>query len=157
MGICEKSAKQFIDTREYPLTDPATQRPAGTIRAEEYKVIEKPSFLDYLRGGWGISLQVAIDFTGSNGEYHKPDSLHYLGGNNQYEHAIRSVGTILEAYDSDKSFPVYGFGGIPRYMGAAQVSHCFPLNGNLQNPEVLGTEKVLELYRQVLPVSIEMN
>jgi len=25
--------------------------------------------------------------------------------------AIQSVGTILEEYDSDKKYPVYGFGG----------------------------------------------
>ena len=98
---------------------------------EEFKIIEKPTFLEYLQSGWGISLQVAIDYTGSNGDYSQPDSLHYLGGYNQYEHAIRCVGSILESYDSDKSFPVYGFGGIPTFMGSNQVSHCFPLNGNL--------------------------
>lgn len=84
---------------------------------EDLKIIEKPTFLEYLKAGWGISLSIAIDYTGSNGDYTKPDSLHYLGGYNQYEHAIKSVGAILENYDSDKSFPVYGFGGIPRFMG----------------------------------------
>lgn len=98
---------------------------------DEFKIIEKPTFLEYLQTGWGISLQLAIDYTGSNGDYTQPNSLHYLSGYNQYEHAIRSVGTILESYDSDKSFPVYGFGGVPRFMGSNHVSHCFPLNGNL--------------------------
>jgi len=54
-------------------------------------------------------------------------------------------------YDYDKKISVYGFGGIPRFMGATTVSHCFPLNGNLQNPEIDGgIEPVLNLYRQSL-------
>ena len=121
---------------------------------EDLKVTEKPTFLMYLNSGWGVSLTVAIDYTGSNGEYTKPDSLHYLGGYNQYEHAIRSVGTILECYDSDKLFPVYGFGGVPRFMGENRVNHCFPLNGNPSNPNVFTTEGILQLYRQNLQVRI---
>ena len=60
------------------------------------------------------------------------------------------VGSILEPYDFDKSFPVYGFGGIPRFMGVNQVNHCFPLNGNSQNPEVFSIQGILQLYRQNL-------
>lgn len=81
------------------------------------QVAEKPNFLTYLRSGTQISLAVAIDFTGSNGEPAYPNSLHYLGAYNQYEHATRAVGSILEVYDADRSFPVYGFGGVPRFMG----------------------------------------
>ena len=29
---------------------------------------------------------------------------------NQYETAIQAVGSILEAYDTDKRYPVHGFG-----------------------------------------------
>lgn len=97
---------------------------------EHIDVQERPSFLEYLQAGWGISLSLAIDYTASNNPYSQPDSLHYLGGYNQYEHAIRSVGAILENYDSDKKFAVLGFGGIPTYMGQAQVNHCFPLYYN---------------------------
>lgn len=42
-------------------------------------VIQKRvSFLDYIFGGCEIDLQVAIDFTASNGEITKPSSLHYM-------------------------------------------------------------------------------
>lgn len=74
----------------------------GELVIEELSITQRPTFLDYLKSGWGISLQVAIDFTGSNGDYDLPESLHFLGGNNQYELALRNVGCILEAYDSDK-------------------------------------------------------
>ena len=92
-----------------------------------------------MRSGWQINLHVALDFTASNGESSLPTSLHFLGAFNQYEQAIQSVGSILEVYDNDKSFPVYGFGGIPRYMGVNSVQHCFPVNGDFSNPEVYGS------------------
>ena len=62
------------------------------LMVEEIEIIERPSFVDYLRSGWGISLCVAIDFTGSNGDPKDHDSLHYLGANNQYDNAIAYVG-----------------------------------------------------------------
>lgn len=72
---------------------------------------------EYLKSGWQLSLSIAIDFTGSNGDPSEPGSLHYLDGYNQYESAIISIGSILETYDDNRSFPVWGFGGIPKFMG----------------------------------------
>ena len=62
-----------------------------------------PSFTDYIKAGWQISLIGAVDFTYSNGMPSNPTSLHYTGGNghNQYVEAIRAVGDILNNYDSD--------------------------------------------------------
>jgi len=34
----------------------------------------------------------------------------FLGAWNPYQEAILSVGKVLDAYDTDKSYPVYGFG-----------------------------------------------
>ena len=42
-------------------------------------MIEAPSFVNYLQGGLRISLAVAIDFTASNGDPRKKDSLHWIG------------------------------------------------------------------------------
>jgi hypothetical protein len=42
-------------------------------------------------------------------------------------------------YDSDKLVPVYGFGAkvkLQTYNTQGKVHHCFPLNGNFENPEV---------------------
>lgn len=53
--------------------------------------------------------------------------------------AIMSVGQVIEPYDLNKSYPVYGFGGIPKHMvdpsllvtdKGSGVSHCFAINGN---------------------------
>lgn len=72
---------------------------AGVLSFNDFKVIENPNFVDYLRSGWQISLSVAIDFTASNGQTSDPKSLHALNDNNQYAQAIRQVGDILEPYD----------------------------------------------------------
>lgn len=105
---------------------------------DNFEVKEKPSFVDYLRAGWEVSLTVAVDYTASNGEIRDPNSLHAMGPNNQYERAIFNVGPIVEPYDHDRLFPVFGFGGIPRHMGINSTNHCFAMNGNPQNPDIPG-------------------
>ncbi|KAI8603400.1 Copine-domain-containing protein [Dissophora ornata] len=128
---------------------PLSPMPAGTnLLIRRMIVTEAPSFLDYLAGGVPLNLVVAVDFTQSNGDPRSPQSLHYRNssGENDYTRAIRSVGSILEKYDTDKKFPVYGFGG--KVNG--QVSHCFALNGNPQYPEVDGVDGILGAYWHAL-------
>ena len=93
----------------------------------------------------------SIDYTASNGEPSNPRSLHFQGGNNQYEAALFNVGAIVEPYDNDRAFPVFGFGGIPRHLGLNSVSHCFAMNGNAQNPSIEGIQGIVETYRSTLP------
>ena len=109
-------------------------------------VQKRVSFLDYIFGGCEISLQVAVDFTASNGDPNQQHSLHSQSGMNQYIQAISSVGAILEQYDSDRKYPVYGFGG-QLFENMTKASHCFALNGNIFNPECLGIQGVLNTYR----------
>ena len=92
-------------------------------------------------------MTLAIDYTASNGEPSNPTSLHYLGPNNQYEKAIFNVGSVVEPYDNDKMFPVFGFGGIPRHMGINGVSHCFAVNGMVQQPNVNGIINIVNTYK----------
>ena len=147
LGACQQSINYLIEHRRVPLKN-SDGGNAGFLEVKDLQIIHKPTFFEYLRSGWQLSLQVAIDYTGSNGAFTQPDSLHYLGAYNQYEHAIRNVCSILECYDSDRNFPVYGFGGVPRYMGYNNVNHCFPLTGDVNNPYVQGTDNILRLYRE---------
>lgn len=105
-----------------------------TLSFDQFVVKKKPMFTDYLRSGWQIGLTIAIDYTASNGAPTMPTSLHAMGPQNQYIQAIHSVGSICEPYDVDRMFPVFGFGGMHRGMGMKGVSHCFPVNGNVQDP-----------------------
>ena len=123
---------------------------SGKLVFESIKPIKTHSFIEFLRGGLEVSLMVAIDFTGSNGDPKSKSSLHYInpdGSDNAYMKAIRSVGSILAAYDKDKMVSAYGFGA---KLHKSYVSHCFPLNGNDKNPEVYGIDGVMEAYKETL-------
>lgn len=54
----------------------------GEVTFTHYSMFETPSFVDYLRSGWQISLVAAVDYTGSNGPYTQPGSLHFMGPSN---------------------------------------------------------------------------
>ena len=111
--------------------------------------IKNYSFIDYLRGGMEINLTVAIDFTGSNGDPEHKDSYHFLGAKKTvYEEAIKACGDIVGHYDNDQKFPAFGFGG--KFNGNSKVSHCFPLNGNPNDPEIETIDGILKAYREVL-------
>jgi hypothetical protein len=75
-----------------------------------------------------------------------PNSLHYLDDNsNQYMQALKALGLILENYDTDKKYPIYGFGGkLPQQHS---VCHCFALNGDIYDPEVQGIEGCINAYK----------
>lgn len=108
------------------------------------------SFLDYILNGLEIALTIAIDFTGSNGNPSRPTSLHYFDmAQNQYLQAIMNVGQILENYDSDKKFSVFGFGA-SNYKNMPNTSHCFALNGNIFDPEIPTLQGVFDTYKNVL-------
>eukprot|EP00762_Andalucia_godoyi_P008293 ANDGO_02978.mRNA.1 Copine-A len=119
---------------------------SGKVVFRNVGFVREYSFIEYIRAGYEISLLVAIDFTASNLDPVDPRSLHYWDPTgrtmNAYESAIRSIGSILEPYDSDKLFPVYGFGGKPNN---GMVSHCFPID--ISAPGVQG---IVNAYRSAL-------
>ena len=62
--------------------------------------------------------------------------------------ATQAVWDILQNYDEDQKYPVYGFGArLPNTEGA---SHCFALNGDIFNPEVAGIDGILNVYRSAI-------
>jgi len=113
----------------------------------------RPAFTDYVRGGCEINLCVAIDFTGSNGDPRQPGTLHYIyqdGRLNDYEKAIKSVGSVLTKYNQDQKFPVVRFGA--RYRGV--VRHCFQCG---PQEEVDGVNGILVAYRQTFKAGLVMS
>ena len=123
---------------------------SGKLVFESAKTIKVPTFIEFLRGGLEVSLMVAIDFTGSNGNPAFSNSLHYVnpdGSDNMYMKAIRSVGSILAAYDHDQMFAAYGYGA---KFPDGTISHCFPLNGDDDDPEVKGIDGVLKAYQKTI-------
>ena len=96
------------------------------------------------------NLEIAIDYIFSNGNPQEPTSLHYKYGEtpNDYDKAIKSCGDILAYYDSGQLFPVYGFGGIPQ--GKDKFSHCFNINFNEDDGNIMKVENIIKFYKESL-------
>ncbi|XP_060949436.1 copine-3-like [Limanda limanda] len=124
---------------------------SGVICVKRCQLVKDYTFLDYIMGGCQINFTIAIDFTGSNGDPSSPRSLHYVNpdGYNEYLAAIWAVGNVIQDYDSNKMFPVFGFGA--KIPPSWQVSHEFPINFNPANPFCAGIEGVVQAYQQCLP------
>jgi hypothetical protein len=114
-----------------------------------YNTLSSLRFIDYIESGLQISLVVGIDFTSSNGNPNDIRSLHYVYGSgpNNYEHAIRSCGSIVAYYDLDKSFPVHGFGAV--IPGNSNTNHCFSVNFR-ENASVDGIDGIIHAYKKCL-------
>jgi len=127
----------------------------GDLMVNSFHIEKQFTFVDYLQtGGCELSLMVAVDFTGSNGNPRDRNSLHFIHPPptvanqppilNEYQSAIWNIGNILAPYDSDQMFPCFGFGA---KLPNGQISHCFPLNGNPQYPECRGVDGIMQAYQ----------
>jgi len=123
---------------------------SGQLILHSVRLEIRPTFLDYIQNGTELNFIVAVDFTGSNGNPSHPSSLHYndpTGEPNQYITAIKSVGEIIQDYDSDKLFPALGFGA--RLPPDGRVSHQFPLKLVDASP-CQGISGILDAYKIAL-------
>lgn len=139
-----------VELGDCPGAVDAGKKSRGALMVKVWKGQLQPSFLDYISAGVELNFMAAIDFTASNGPPTDPRSKHYInpqGGYTAYENAILGVGRVLEFYDNDRQYPVFGFGG---RWGTYPVNHCFPLTGNDQNPFCGGVAGILGAYRQAL-------
>ena len=158
MGHVETSVRGMLEARggELAVIEPEKKKDrgyvnSGTLTAVNATVEQHATLQEYIMGGMEISMMMAIDFTGSNGDPATPQSLHFhtnVPGAplNEYQRVISSVGSVLESYDTDKMFPVYGFGGRVRQPDGSwsTVQHCFPVYpGGL---EVHGVPGIMKAY-----------
>ncbi|XP_070574909.1 copine-8-like isoform X2 [Ptychodera flava] len=123
---------------------------SGMISLLFCKIEQQHSFLEFIQGGLQLSFTVAIDFTASNGNPSQPTSLHYMNPYqpNHYERALRSVGEIIQDYDTDKLFPALGFGA--KIPPDTRVHHEFFLNMNPSNPYCTGIGGIMDAYKRSL-------
>jgi len=160
MGACETSLNDLHQLSS--VAEPAARslqlknaqgKDAGELMLRSFAITPRPSFLDFIRGGTELNFIVAVDLTASNGPPESHDSLHHIDPTgrslNPYAQAISAVGKVIEFYDSDKLFPLYGFGAKTRTQ-PGPPSHCFALNGDESAPEAQGVQGILETYYQSL-------
>lgn len=177
IGSCHTSLRVLCkgpgEENNYRLRKPKSHgdEHSGILELVNITITEEISFLDYIRGGTQMHFAVAIDFTASNGAPTDPRSLHYLSPQqpNSYEIALRSVGDIIQHYDSSKMFPAFGMHSIlplksherklilsffagfgAKLPPNGDVSHQFPLNGNLTHPYCTGIDEIIIQYRNSL-------
>ena len=85
---------------------------AGSLKVLKSGVVHIPSMLQYFAGGCGMDLMVAIDCTDTNLDWRDDKSLHFRSKTwmNDYQAAIRKIGTIYEAYEGKRAFTMWGYG-----------------------------------------------
>jgi len=124
---------------------------SGTLTLDYCLLEKRHTFVEYLQGGMEMNFDIGIDFTQSNGNPNEPFSLHHtsdrLGHVNEYAIAIKAVGEIVQDYDTDKMFPVYGFGA--RLPPTRRISHNFNVNFT-NDPNCHKIEGVLDAYQRCI-------
>eukprot|EP00598_Pedospumella_elongata_P004135 CAMPEP_0184970918 /NCGR_PEP_ID=MMETSP1098-20130426/3229_1 /TAXON_ID=89044 /ORGANISM="Spumella elongata, Strain CCAP 955/1" /LENGTH=531 /DNA_ID=CAMNT_0027492917 /DNA_START=64 /DNA_END=1659 /DNA_ORIENTATION=- len=158
MGVVETSVNAMLTSNEANMEVIEPDKKAknkkytnsGHLSAKSVSIEHRPTFTDFITGGCEISMIAAIDFTGSNGDPDMPNSLHYMsptGAFNPYQSTLSSVGRILDNYDTDKMYPVYGFGAKVRKPDGSlsECQHCFPIYGG--GLEVHGVDGILQAYK----------
>ena len=122
---------------------------SGRLAVIDALIEHHPTFQEYLRGGLEISLMVAIDFTASNGDPKDATSLHHVDPRrlNAYQQALMQVGTVLEPYDADRKYPIWGFGCRVRTTDGTwtPVQHCFTVQD-----DATGCAGMLSAYEHAL-------
>lgn len=115
IGSCHTSLRELSkgpgeNTRFVLRNEAKPKSDCGGLSLISIHIMEEVSFIDYIRGGTEMHFALAIDFTASNGSPLDPRSLHYFDFRrpNHYEAALRSVGEIIQYYDSAKIFPAFG-------------------------------------------------
>ena len=98
---------------------------------------------------------IAIDLSGSNGNPNEITSHHFFDPQayerkeyNKYEKTILSISSVIEFYDNNKHFPVFGFGAC--INDSEHVSNCFALNRNEDDPYVNGVQGIMDVYHSIL-------
>jgi len=105
----------------------------NTVVYEPRSLQKSFTFVDYICGGCELDLMVAVDFSSSNGVSREDQR-------EEYEKAIIAIGDIVTRYDTDKMYPVWGFG--KEFEGV--VRHLFQV-GN--SDKVSGLSGILEAYK----------
>ncbi|KAJ9595947.1 hypothetical protein L9F63_012840 [Diploptera punctata] len=144
-GPCPENIFQCIHPKKQK--EKAGYTHSGLINLDLYEVRQIFSFMDYIKGGTQLHCSIAIDFTVA-----KPlvflQNIIISNVPNSYEQAILAVGSIIQDYDSDKMFPVLGFGA--RLPPDGRISHEFFVNMHPTNPYCGGIAGVLEAYRNCI-------
>jgi hypothetical protein len=104
-GVMKEKKKLFGGTK---------LKKAGALKVLKSSVLQVPSMLQFFAGGSEMDLTVAIDCTSfvNGADWRDDKNLHYRSNTwlNDYQAALKKVGTIFQAYEGEREFSMYGFG-----------------------------------------------
>jgi len=118
---------------------------SGVLKMMSLGSKEELSFIHHIRKGAQINFSLGIDFSTYNGDFKDSKSLHHLkkGEDNEYLSAIKSIGEVLQDYDTDGYFPSLGYGG---RLSDGRLSQGFYMNGSADNPNCHGLVGLIKAY-----------
>jgi hypothetical protein len=104
-GVMKEKRKIFGGTK---------LKKAGALKILKCSVVQIPSMLQFFAGGCEMDLMIAVDCTSLvNGKDWRDDkNLHYRSNTwlNDYQAAIKKIGTIFQAYQGECEFSLMGYG-----------------------------------------------
>ncbi|CAD8179864.1 unnamed protein product [Paramecium octaurelia] len=150
LGECETTLQQLMENSGKTLRMTKNGLIVGQLKLIQVKQHSRYSFLNYIYSGAKIQVIVALDFTNSNQISNEEDGQPELSTSNDYISALKQILGILQYYNNENRYPVYGFGAkLPPYYNV--VSHCFACTGNIFDPYVYGeVDEIINLYKEIL-------
>lgn len=123
---------------------------AGTLKVLKASIVHLPSMLQYFAGCCEMDLMFAIDCTSTNKHWRDDKSLHYRTTTwlNDYQAAIKKIGTIFDAYEGKREFTMWGYGA--KVSGIYQP--YFVMGDHLK-----GTTALLHAYESTFSEGNEKN
>jgi Copine/C2 domain len=123
---------------------------AGTLKTLKASIVHLPSMLQYFAGCCEMDLMFAIDCSSTNKHWEDEKSLHFRTSSwmNDYQAAIKKIGTIFEAYDGKKEYTMWGYGA--KVNG---VYHPYFVMGDRLN----GAASLLKAYDDAFSGTNEKN
>ncbi|XP_052811957.1 copine-8-like [Mya arenaria] len=136
--------------KEGKLTDSIKITNKGYLRFFQVRVDCDYSLLDYVTGGMKLNLNVAIDFTASNGSPEQTRSLHDVSENKKtpYMEVIEALGGVICRYCTEEKIGMLGFGA--KMKKSSVINHCFPLSNDWNRLHEYGIEKAISRYKKAV-------
>lgn len=148
--VSSKQVEAEVSSHNFDYKPSSPRQPTRTASL----IARELSFRDFGNAGGGINFSVAVDFTGTNGDPRKTESLHYVldcESNNDYQEVIQEVGTAVVQLSSDTPTEcnIWGFGA----KFGNEVKHIFQCG----TPVVEGVDGLLEAYRGMFEHELIMS
>lgn len=155
MGTCYFTIKQLVDQyRSYELMNQSKAN-VGTLNIKTFRAERNYDILDYFQSGLQINTVMLVDFSESNGDPKKQDSLHAVeevskGSKSTYQLVLDSISPTLFWYDFDHTIPLFGMAAKFPVLRIDEQKDFFRVIGRSESQRVPGSPEMLtHFYKSV--------